>query len=255
MFRAMFMAISTYSCIPVPLVKWEEKHMRYVLCWFPVVGVLVGFFQWLWMWFSAYVHAGTLLRAVVCTALPVFITGGIHMDGFLDTVDAKRSFRSIEERLRILKDPHTGAFALLYGILYLLLVMGLFSELTRRQFPYVVSGYVYSRMLSALSVVTLKKAKPDGMLADTANASDRSVRWILWAELLCFAVGVLVFGFCHRLEGGLLSAVCCLLSGILCFIYYRHMAYRWFGGITGDLAGYFLQMCELWVLAAAIAAG
>lgn len=237
------------------MVKWDEKYMRHVLCWFPVVGVLVGSAQWLWIWFAAYVQAGTLLRAVVCTAIPVFITGGIHMDGFLDTVDAKRSFRSIEERLRILKDPHAGAFALLYGILYLLLVLGLFSELTERQTVYVVSGYVYSRMLSALSVVTLKKAKPDGMLADTANASGRSVRWILWAELFCFAAGLLGFGFLHRTEGGLFCAMGCLLTGMVCFFYYRRMAYRWFGGITGDLAGYFLQMCELWILAAVVGMG
>ena len=35
---------------------------------------------------------------------------------------------------------------------------------------------------------------------------------------------------------------------ILMFFYYRFMSYRTFGGITGDLAGYFLQMCELWML-------
>ena len=31
----------------------------------------------------------------------------------------------------------------------------------------------------------------------------------------------------------------------LVFLYYRLTAYKKFGGITGDLAGWFLQLCEL----------
>lgn len=43
----------------------------------------------------------------------------------------------------------------------------------------------------------------------------------------------------------------CLISALLMFAYYRHMSYQKFGGITGDLAGFFLQVCEL-VMAAAV---
>jgi adenosylcobinamide-GDP ribazoletransferase len=32
---------------------------------------------------------------------------------------------------------------------------------------------------------------------------------------------------------------------LLTVMYYHHIAYKEFGGITGDLAGWFLQMCEL----------
>ena len=32
------------------------------------------------------------------------------------------------------------------------------------------------------------------------------------------------------------------------FVYYRNFAYKTFGGITGDLAGYFLQICEISML-------
>jgi len=46
----------------------------------------------------------------------------------------------------------------------------------------------------------------------------------------------------------------CLLAAALCVIYYRHMAYKQFGGVTGDLAGWFLQVTEL-VLTAVIVLG
>ncbi|MDE5860212.1 MAG: adenosylcobinamide-GDP ribazoletransferase, partial [Oscillospiraceae bacterium] len=38
------------------------------------------------------------------------------------------------------------------------------------------------------------------------------------------------------------------------FIYYRIFSVRRFGGITGDLAGYFLQLCEIWIIAGAVIA-
>ncbi|MCM1381360.1 MAG: adenosylcobinamide-GDP ribazoletransferase, partial [Muribaculaceae bacterium] len=38
------------------------------------------------------------------------------------------------------------------------------------------------------------------------------------------------------------------IGAIFCFIYYKISAYKNFGGITGDLAGWFLQLCEISVL-------
>ena len=43
------------------------------------------------------------------------------------------------------------------------------------------------------------------------------------------------------------------VGAALTFLYYYRMAKKEFGGITGDLAGYFLQVCEL-VLTAVLAA-
>ncbi|MFR9066759.1 MAG: adenosylcobinamide-GDP ribazoletransferase [Faecalibacterium prausnitzii] len=37
---------------------------------------------------------------------------------------------------------------------------------------------------------------------------------------------------------------------ILLFLWYHHVAVQQLGGITGDLAGWFLQKTELWMLAA-----
>ena len=54
------------------------------------------------------------------------------------------------------------------------------------------------------------------------------------------------------LLGGLCGAAA-VLGAVLAFLYYRRMVFREFGGVTGDLAGYFLQLCELFmVLAAAV---
>lgn len=240
MLRAVVIAFSTYSKIPMPRVSWEEKGMRYSLCFFPLVGAVIGGCCVLCFYGLLALDMGKNAVAAVLTALPILLNGGIHMDGFLDTVDAKSSWKPKEEKLKILKDPHTGAFAVIYGIIYLILMFGLFGEITEKKIGCMAVGYAYERILSALSLVTLRKAKKDGMAAASADAAAKNVKWILGGELvlciLCFFAVDPVYG------------AVCILAGGISFCYYRNMAYRYFGGITGDLAGYFLQVCEIFML-------
>ena len=242
MLKAMMIAFSTYSRIPMPQIGWEKENMRYTLCFFPLVGAVTGLCSVLAFWLLRRLGAGSGTICAVLTALPILINGGIHMDGFMDTMDAKRSYKSREEKLRILKDPHAGAFAILSCGLYLLVSFGLFGEITEKEIGYVAAGYILSRTLSGLSVVTLRKARTDGMAAGTADAAWPGVKWVL-AVWLAAAGGILLY--LDPIRGGAV-----LLAGALCFWHYRRMAYRTFGGITGDLAGYFLQVCELAVLCA-----
>ena len=228
----------------MPRIEWNEKSMKYSMCFFPFVGIVIGLLSVFCMWLMNKLGFGSIAIAVILTVLPIIINGGIHMDGFLDTIDALSSWKTKEERLNILKDPHMGAFACIYGIVYILIAFGLFGEVTAKEIIYTAFGYVYSRILSGISVVTFKKAKRNGMLAATADAAYKNVKWILIGELILLAVFMLYYN--------LLMGVACLAVGALIFIYYRFMSYRYFGGITGDLAGFFLQICELAILFAVV---
>ena len=108
--NAMIIAIAMYSKIPMPRVDWNEKNMRYAMCFFPLVGVIIGVLEIVaGNLITVWKGEGTFFYAVVLTLIPVFITGGIHLDGFADTMDAKSSYGDREKKLEILKDPHTGA--------------------------------------------------------------------------------------------------------------------------------------------------
>ena len=110
--ESLVIAFSMYSRIPMPMVEWTERGMKYALCFFPAVGIAVGAAVAAFWYLSRLSGMGELSRICVETALPLLITGGIHMDGFLDTVDARSSHQSRERKLEILKDPHAGAFAI-----------------------------------------------------------------------------------------------------------------------------------------------
>lgn len=235
---AVVIAFSMYSRIPMPRIEWTKERMRYMLCFFPLVGAAIGAGMLLWMRFGRMLAGdGNFFRAVL-VMIPVFVTGGIHLDGFLDTADALSSYKPIEEKLEILKDSHAGAFAIIFGASYFLLMFGLYSEVTAEQMRLLAVGFVLSRALSGLSVVLFKKAKNSGLAASFSDMAQQKCvgAVMIFVILLCGAALL-------ALDPVLGGAV--LLAAAAVFGYYRWMSYRKFGGITGDLAGFFLQVCEL----------
>lgn len=239
--QSLIIAFSMYSRIPMPRCEWNEQGMKYSMCFFPLVGAVLGICSAGIYFGLGALGIGGISRALILTAVPILVTGGIHMDGYLDTVDAKSSWKSMEEKLQILKDPHMGAFACIYGIVYFLLQAAFWNEAGEGEIFSIATGYVLSRIFSGLSVVTFKKAKKEGMAAASADASPGLVKWVLILEfVICAAIMIII-----RPLYGMVS----LAVGACCFAWYRRMAYKNFGGITGDLAGYFLQTCELGILA------
>ncbi|MCM1046038.1 MAG: adenosylcobinamide-GDP ribazoletransferase [Candidatus Gastranaerophilales bacterium] len=239
--RSFIIAFSMYSRIPMPKCEWDERSMKYSLCFFPLVGGVLGLCSAGVYFGLKALGFGAISRALLLTVVPILVTGGIHMDGYLDTIDAKSSWKSREEKLSILKDPHMGAFACIYGMVYLLLSTAFWSEAGDEEIINIAMGYLFSRILSALSVVTFRKAKKDGLAAASANASSGLTKWILILELAVCTAAMAAVGPRYALVS--------VAAGVCCFVWYRHMAYQHFGGITGDLAGYFLQICELGILA------
>lgn len=249
--ESLVIAFSMYSRIPMPMVEWTERGMKYALCFFPAVGIAVGAAVAAFWYLSRLSGMGELSRICVETALPLLITGGIHMDGFLDTVDARSSHQSRERKLEILKDPHAGAFAIAGCSVYLLFYAAAFAELRPEAFPGIAGIFVMSRALSCYSVVTFPKAKKDGLVTAFAKGASQAPA-IVSRTLLCWFAGGFVWIW---LTGGALMALAAAAGAAAAFFWYRRMALREFGGITGDLAGYFLQTAELLMIGAAALAG
>ena len=124
LFSSCVIAFSTYSRIPMPQVEWNEKNMRHTLACFPLVGAAVGLIFWLVDVIGYQLGLGMVLRAALLTAVPVVVTGGIHLDGYCDTVDALASHASRERKLEILKDSSAGAFAVIWCAVWFLAYFG-----------------------------------------------------------------------------------------------------------------------------------
>ncbi len=227
-----------YSKLPMPKVEWTKENMKYVMCFFPLIGVVIGGVVSLWGYFSHSLLMSQVFLTIVMILIPLIITGGIHMDGLLDTADALSSYQTQEKKLEILKDPHAGAFAVIICVGYYLLTFGIWYDVTPSTISILSVGFVLSRALSGLAVVTFPLAKESGLVTMFSNRAKRQVTRNSMLVYIIICV-VLMIGLNLRL--GLI----CVISALVVFVYYRYMSYKQFGGITGDLAGYFLQVCEL----------
>ena len=216
--QTIAVAFAMFSAVPVPQFDWNEKNMRYALCAFPLIGVVIGL-----LWF-------------LCG------TGGIHLDGYADTCDALSSYGDRAKKLEILKDPHCGAFAVIRLCSYFLAYFALCGcvQFTPRVGLLWTLALVLERALSGYAVAAFPMAKNTGLAHTFATAADRhTVRRVL--AVLAAALGIAL----TALGGGAL-----VLAALVVLARYHQVAKKQFGGITGDLAGWFLQKAEIWMLAA-----
>jgi len=237
--KSLIIAFSMYSKVPMPRVDWNEKNIKYSLLFFPFVGALIGCVTWFWWRIAEYLSYGDIFRSAVALFIPILITGGIHVDGLLDTLDGLHSYQSKERKLEILKDPHTGAFAVFGCTIYFILYFGAVTEIRNQDLWILIAiGFVLSRTLSGLSLVFFKAAKKEGLLYTFSSTAHRKITGTTLCAILLICIAAMVS--VNLMLGSIL-----VISAAIVFIYYRYMSYKQFGGITGDLAGYFLQICEL----------
>lgn len=236
-FKAMIIAFSMYSTIPMPQFTWQEKEMKYVFCFFPWVGAVIGALLVGWNWICEKAGIGQLAWVLVGTAIPLLVTGGFHVDGFMDTMDAFHSYQERERKLEILKDSHIGAFSVICLLLYYLLYLAGYSEIGKDSVYLLASIFFLSRILSGAAAVSMKGAKREGLLyLFSSRAQEWTVKVSLFVQFVLVAAFML---YQSVIKGGIL-----LVGALFVFLYYRHRCYKELGGVTGDTAGYFLTLCE-----------
>lgn len=240
MWNSMNIAFSMYSRIPAMQCDWSEENMKYVMCFFPWIGIVIGALCWGWNALALYLGLDAPLRNVVMMMIPICLSGGIHLDGLLDTADAMSSWRPLEKRLEILKDSHAGAFAIITCAAYFFMMYGVIDMVEGDLIPVYGFTFILSRSFSAFSVVTFPKASAKGTVAGFSKTGEKKV--IQAASVLYVVIcsaGMILLSPVYGLAA--------LLGAVLTFVWYYRMAMKNFNGINGDLAGCFLSVCELMV--------
>ena len=238
-FVSLAMAVSMFSIIPVPRFEWKKENMTYMLANLPFVGIIVLAAVSLWVFISESLMIGGILNAVMLTVIPLLVSGGIHMDGYLDTHDAIASYGDQEKRREILKDPHLGTFAVVWAIVYVLLYFGAVSEIGWNMDKAVILGMtaIISRAIGSFCTLNIH-SYGSGFSAMLSSASDKKISNII--VLIYFAASV---GIIAVFDPAL--SVLMLIISVISVLAIRGIAYKYFGGMSGDLAGYVIQLSSL----------
>jgi adenosylcobinamide-GDP ribazoletransferase len=239
--RSIAMAFSMFSKIPAPGVNWEKANMRYILVAFPLIGLVNCAVLFAWYFFGTKFAVNNILYSAGLTLFPIFLTGGIHLDGFCDTMDALSSHASPERKREILKDPNAGAFAVIYLGVYLLAYFALCTEqlLSLESVAALGAISVGSRAVAGFASLTFPTSKGGGLLDTFRNSGGKisAIICVIWFILAASAAVIF-------------SNFSVLFGFAIAVVYVRAMSKRQFGGMSGDLAGFLICLTELLSLAA-----
>ena len=232
---AFVMTQSMFCSLPFPCKAWDEKCRPYMLLFLPLIGLEIGALWVLLSYLLRYFEIPSMIYGLVMCALPYLITGFMHLDGYMDVVDAVCSWRDLERRREILKDSHVGSFAVVWCVFLILAGFAVFSSITlKNSCGILLLVPVISRCCSSLSIMSLK----------TMNTSQYSgaIHYPKWHKavlalliITCLFVGFFVWEKCGFALVGCLTGYALALK----------KSYQSLQGMNGDISGFCICISEL----------
>ena len=232
---AFQMTQSMFCSMPFPSKEWDETCRPYMLIFLPMIGLEIGCLWVLIDWLTQYFAIPTLIRGLVLCGWPYVVTGFLHLDGFMDVVDAVCSWRPLERRREILKDSHVGSFAVVWCVFLLLAGFSAFSSMPGyAEMGVLLFVPVVSRCCSALAVMKLKTMNTS-QYANTTNYP----KWHAWAVVLVLIVSITISGVLWGI------AFLALLGALAGYAIALRKSYRSLDGMNGDISGFCICISEL----------
>ena len=245
--NSFLLAFSMYSISPKSKVEKSNENTKYILVFIPLVGAVIGFIASQWAIVYPYLCSYMIFPAVVGAVLPSMLSAGSHLDGFFRTVDALCSHQPRERKLQILEDSHGGYYAIIVCVWYFMLAIGVWSEMPVDGWFVLAFGYVISRALYGFSILALKHAKESKCSIYVPEGSLKKTESIIMILYVLICAGFMIF-----LNPSM--GIAALVGAAVAFVLSLYVAFRHFGGVTEDTAGFFVQICEVLMPFAALLA-
>lgn len=253
-FRAFLSALSFLTRLPLPgfLHKKINKDtarndFKRSVYWFPAAGFILGVLVVIFDITLRFLFPLPLATGLLLT-IYVAMTGGLHLDGLMDSADGLLSGRQAEKIPEIMRDSTSGAFAVIAVLLYLLLKFlcfwFVFSDWRPGAF---VLMAVLSRLIMSFALMKLPIISDSLAGAFAGDFTPGAIGKILWLPVLLIFL-LIYFNFLP-LYVILIATVFALLLTMLL----TKTVIDLLGGMTGDVFGLLNELIELLVLLVIIA--
>ncbi|HEY3083015.1 MAG TPA: adenosylcobinamide-GDP ribazoletransferase, partial [Chloroflexota bacterium] len=149
--------------MPAPRVKATPRALASSAAFFPPVGAALG---------AALGGLGLLVEgalppgptAALLLTAGALLTGGLHLDGLMDTADGVLGGRTPERRLEIMRDSRVGAYGVIAAGLALLGQYACLAELSGKdRLLGLVVALTLGRWAMALALGLFPSARADGL--------------------------------------------------------------------------------------------
>ena len=237
LFKGFVMSLGMFSIIPVPKNSWDDKRMPMVLPCLPLVGALLGIIWYGLAYALALSPVPLMLQGAAVLFTPFVLSGFIHADGYMDAADAVFSRRGLDEKKRILKDPHLGAFAVIAFVGLLIFQFSAAHALMggQKQLAALIFIPIISRSVASAALLNIKPVFETGFNASfRTGTKPRHTVFVCAVALACLAAAWLMLGIAA------LPVAVGALAGIVAVVYLRGQ----FKGMSGDLGGCAITVSE-----------
>ena len=188
MLNSFLIVLSFISIFPVPqkfLSEWNSSNLRFFCVCLPLSGIIFGL-SWpiIFYFLSLLTKISDLFKGFIFTFLTLALTGGLHMDGLMDTFDAIFSHQDKDKKLKILSDTHSGSFAVMSCVIALMFKTFLFSEVLSVKNLFLIP--VFSRLGMGILLNNLKFAKSNGLavILGSSRNSKHNIFFIIFFVFL-----------------------------------------------------------------------
>ena len=239
LFSGFLMAISMFTIIPMPYKAWRDEAVKHMMKLYPIVGLVVGLINYIVYSIVNYFNLSTILIATFTMITPFIITGMLHLDGYMDVCDALLSRRDQKEKIRILKDPNTGAFAVIsLGILFLIDFAATYTLVdSKDNILGIILVPIISRSLMALMLLKKETMKESSLGSYFKKGTGKIDVYILYVFLIVASISMIIL---LNIKASLVP-----LFMIISAIFSVNKSTKELGGMSGDSAGYGLVIAEV----------
>ena len=235
--KAFCMSFSMFCAIPTPFSHvWEDSVRSLMLVVFPFVGTIIGGIWALTAFLLDKINCPQMFAAAILALAPYLLTGGIHLDGYMDCCDAIFSRRPLEKKREILKDSHVGSFAVIALATLFMFSFAAFASRNGEAWMLILICTI-SRACSAIGVSTLR---PMGHSEYAGNFQKGISQANIIALCAILIITVAIASYLFSLDGFIIS-----VATILGYVFATAYAFKNLDGFSGDVTGFGHTIAEL----------
>jgi len=223
--------------------EWSPESFGRSVKFFPLIGgilgillVMINHFFAEYLPFTGFYMPPHVLATLLILA-NIILTGGLHCDGLMDTMDGIFSGRSRERMLEIMKDSRVGANGVMAFVLLVILKWSLIMDISPLSLPMALLIMpVLGRFAMVMGITIFPYARPDGIGKAFAQYADK---YTLYIGLVLTLLIIIPIGK---------QAILSLAIVSICTMLFARFVTNLLGGLTGDIYGAMSELAEIMVL-------
>lgn len=233
MLSPLILSFQFLTRLPINInVDYNEKNISQSQLFYPLVGMVIGIISGGVYFVFSYINKD--IASFLAVVSVILLTGGLHMDGLSDTCDGFFSARDREKIFAIMKDSRVGSFGVIALILDILLKYILISNADKSVPLMLMLSCGNARLMAVMLISYGKPARKDGMAVTQMNANKRKYFIISLISYVLFITFVFSPYFLIPLAASFLASLLLIRK-----------SYKMIGGLTGDIYGADIEMCEI----------